>query len=81
MFANISGIWAAQIFRADDRPRYHRALTINVCIIAFALSLASALALYLKFRYKRNKVEEDSREENTESGIRTPDTKLSDDDE
>lgn len=50
MAANAAGIYASQIFRADDRPRYHRALTVNVSILAF--SLASTLNLALYFRLK-----------------------------
>ena len=40
MGANIAGIYGAQVFRADDRPRYRRAFTINLAILAFALLLA-----------------------------------------
>lgn len=40
MGANIAGIYGAQIFRQDDRPRYRRAFSINCAILAFGLSLA-----------------------------------------
>ncbi|KAF4550548.1 MFS-type transporter-like protein 42 [Elsinoe fawcettii] len=40
MGANIAGIYGAQIFRADDRPRYRRAFSVNCAILAFGLSCA-----------------------------------------
>ena len=40
MGANCAGIYGAQLFRQDDRPRYRRGFTINIAIVAFGLGLA-----------------------------------------
>jgi hypothetical protein len=40
MGANIAGIYGAQIFRQDDRPRYRRGFSINIAILAAGLFLA-----------------------------------------
>ncbi|KAF2027105.1 putative MFS transporter [Setomelanomma holmii] len=40
MGINIAGIYGAQIFRADDRPRYRRAFSIACAILAFGLVIA-----------------------------------------
>ncbi|PNS18223.1 hypothetical protein CAC42_7592 [Sphaceloma murrayae] len=40
MGANIAGIYGAQIFRSDDRPRYRRAFSVNCAILAFGLACA-----------------------------------------
>lgn len=40
MGANIAGIYGAQIFREDDRPRYRRAFSVACAILAFGLILA-----------------------------------------
>ncbi|TKX25001.1 MFS transporter-like protein 41 [Elsinoe australis] len=40
MGANIAGIYGAQIFRSDDRPRYRRAFSVNCAVLAFGLSCA-----------------------------------------
>jgi hypothetical protein len=40
MGANIAGIYGAQIFRQDDRPRYRRAFSVNCAVLAFGLVLA-----------------------------------------
>lgn len=40
MGANIAGIYGAQIFRQDDRPRYRRAFSVACAILAFGLGLA-----------------------------------------
>ena len=37
--ANMAGIYGAQIFREDDEPRYRRAFSVDIAIIAFGLSL------------------------------------------
>lgn len=54
MAANAAGIYAAQLFRSDDRPRYHRALAIDIVILTVSLITAISLALY--YRYKDRKV-------------------------
>lgn len=38
--ANMAGIYGAQLFRADDSPRYRRAFAVNCAIIAFGVLLA-----------------------------------------
>lgn len=55
MGANIAGIYGAQIFRADDRPRYRRAFNVNIAVLAFGLSLAVLRFLDDKFRGKKVK--------------------------
>lgn len=40
MGANIAGIYGAQIFRQDDRPRYRRAFSVACAVLAFGLVLA-----------------------------------------
>lgn len=41
MGANIAGIYGAQIFREDDRPRYRRAFSVNCAVLAIGLALAA----------------------------------------
>jgi hypothetical protein len=41
MGANIAGIYGAQIFRQDDRPRYRRGFSINIGVLTFGLALAT----------------------------------------
>lgn len=41
MGANTAGIYGAQIFRADDRPRYRRGFSINIAVLTVGLSLAA----------------------------------------
>lgn len=40
MGANIAGIYGAQIFRQDDRPRYRRGFSINIAVLTVGLCLA-----------------------------------------
>ena len=40
MGANIAGIYGAQIFRADDNPRYRRAFAVAAAVLAFGLVVA-----------------------------------------
>lgn len=40
MGANIAGIYGAQIFRSDDKPRYRRAFAVACAILAFGLLVA-----------------------------------------
>ena len=53
MGANTAGIYGAQIFRADDRPRYRRGFTIAIGVLAFGLILA--LVRYVDDRVRRRK--------------------------
>ncbi len=41
MGANIAGIYGAQIFRQDDRPRYRRGFSINIAVLTLAVVLAA----------------------------------------
>ncbi|KAG8623532.1 hypothetical protein KVT40_008508 [Elsinoe batatas] len=61
MGANIAGIYGAQIFRSDDRPRYRRAFSVNCAILAFGLSCAIFRYVDDIFRRKKKQqlVEED----------------------
>lgn len=54
MGANIAGIYGAQIFREDDKPRYRRGFSIDIAIIAFGLSLAVLRYLDDLRRRRRN---------------------------
>ena len=40
MGANIADIYGAQIFRSDDKPRYRRAFSIGIGVLAFGATLA-----------------------------------------
>lgn len=40
MGANIAGIYGAQIFRSDDKPKYRRAFSIACAVLAFGIVLA-----------------------------------------
>ena len=55
MGANIAGIYGAQIFRADDLPRYRRAFNVNIAVLAVGLSLAVLRFLDDKLRRKKIK--------------------------
>lgn len=56
MGANIAGIYGAQIFRQDDRPRYRRGFSINIAVLAFALILA--IIRFLDDRVRRRRAVE-----------------------
>ena len=53
MGANIAGIYGAQIFRQDDRPRYRRAFSVACAVLAFGLALA--IFRYVDDRLRRRK--------------------------
>jgi hypothetical protein len=55
MSANIGAIYGAQIFQADDKPRYRRAFVTNIGLLAAALALATGRYVWEKYRTKRNK--------------------------
>lgn len=54
MSANIGAIYGAQIFQADDKPKYRRAFGTNIGLLAAALSLAAGRYIWEKYRMKRN---------------------------
>lgn len=53
MGANIAGIYGAQIFRSDDRPRYRRAFSVNCAILSVGLLLAIVRYIDDKLRRRR----------------------------
>jgi hypothetical protein len=53
MGANIAGIYGAQIFRQDDRPRYRRAFSIACAILALGLVMAIVRYIDDKIRKRR----------------------------
>jgi hypothetical protein len=53
MGANIAGIYGAQIFREDDKPRYRRAFAIACAILAFGLIVAAFRYVTDKLRQRR----------------------------
>jgi hypothetical protein len=53
MGANIAGIYGAQIFRQDDRPRYRRAFAIACAVLAFGLLVA--IGRYLDDKIRKRK--------------------------
>jgi hypothetical protein len=55
MGANIAGIYGAQIFRSDDRPRYRRAFAIACAILAFGLAVAVVRYVDDKIRKRRKR--------------------------
>lgn len=59
MAANAAGIYGNQLFRSDDKPRYHRALTIDAVILAVSLLSAILLALYYRYKNRQESQKED----------------------
>lgn len=53
MGANIAGIYGAQIFRRDDRPRYRRAFAVACAVLAFGLVVA--IGRYVSDKIRRRK--------------------------
>jgi peptidoglycan/LPS O-acetylase OafA/YrhL len=53
MGANIAGIYGAQIFRQDDRPRYRRAFAVACAILAVGLAVAIVRYVDDKIRQRR----------------------------
>lgn len=53
MGANIAGIYGAQIFRNDDRPRYRRGFAIACAVLATGLVLAIVRYIDGKIRNRR----------------------------
>lgn len=54
MSANIGAIYGAQIFQADDKPRYRRAFATNIGLLAAALCLAIGRYLWETRRLRRS---------------------------
>ncbi|KAH8704384.1 pantothenate transporter liz1 [Phaeosphaeriaceae sp. PMI808] len=53
MGANIAGIYGAQIFRQDDRPRYRRGFAVACAVLAVGLGLAIVRYVDNKIRLRR----------------------------
>jgi hypothetical protein len=53
MGANIAGIYGAQIFRADDKPKYRRGFSINIAVLVVGLSLATLRYIDDRIRRRR----------------------------
>ena len=53
MGANIAGIYGAQIFRQDDRPRYRRGFSVNIGVITFGLTIAAIRYIDDKIRKRK----------------------------
>ena len=54
MGANIAGIYGAQIFRADDKPRYRRGFGIDIAVLAVGLFIATVRYVDDRLRRRRN---------------------------
>lgn len=54
MGANAAGIYGAQIFRSDDKPKYRRAFTVGAVVLAVGLLLAIVRYIDDRIRRKRN---------------------------
>ncbi|CAM1501311.1 Fc.00g104730.m01.CDS01 [Cosmosporella sp. VM-42] len=61
MGANIAGIYGAQIFRQDDKPRYRRGFSINIGVLTFGLSLVVLRYLDDRFRRRRHNPQNEPR--------------------
>lgn len=65
MGANTAGIYGAQIFRADDKPRYRRAFVIGISVLSVGLLCAIVRKIDEALRGRQGKVlegEDDSNE-------------------
>lgn len=67
MGANIAGIYGAQIFRNDDRPRYRRAFAIACAVLAFGLMLA--LFRYITEKISRRRKLRSLEDSSSEDGL------------
>lgn len=79
MGANIAGIYGAQIFRNDDRPRYRRAFSIACAILAvgFALAIGRYVDDKIRKRKKRAVIEDTSSNNSPRIGSIVPSEDLS----
>lgn len=53
MGANTAGIYGAQIFRSDDKPKYRRGFSIGIGVLAVGLALATIRYVDDKLRRRR----------------------------
>lgn len=61
MGANIAGIYGAQIFRSDDKPRYRRGFSINIAILTIGVTFA--FGRYLDDLRRRRKIAQQIRDD------------------
>ena len=54
MGANIAGIYGAQIFRADDKPRYRRGFGIDIAVLTVGVTIAALRYVDDLVRRRRN---------------------------
>ncbi|OAL52629.1 alternative sulfate transporter [Pyrenochaeta sp. DS3sAY3a] len=67
MGANIAGIYGAQIFRNDDRPRYRRAFAIACAVLSVGLILA--LVRYITEKISRRRKLRNLEDSSSEDGL------------
>lgn len=58
--ANLAGVYGAQLYRSDDRPRYKRAFAVSLAVIAAGLTFAIVRLVDEKLVRGRKRREEDS---------------------
>lgn len=63
MGANIAGIYGAQIFRSDDKPRYRRAFVIGIAVLAFGTILAIVRKVDEKINGRKGRQDDEASEE------------------
>lgn len=68
MGANIAGIYGAQIFRQEDKPKYRSGFSIGIGILAFAIFLSTVRYIDDLFRKRRNSRRPDSITNSSEDG-------------
>ncbi|KAJ4376418.1 hypothetical protein N0V83_001701 [Neocucurbitaria cava] len=66
MGANIAGIYGAQIFRNDDRPRYRRAFAVACAVLAVGLLLA--IFRFVEDRLRRRRKAQNLEDSSSEDG-------------
>jgi predicted MFS family arabinose efflux permease len=71
MGANMAGIYGAQIFRADDKPRYRRAFVIGIAVLAFGTLCAIGRKVDEHFRGRQGKAALETEEEEATDNGRT----------
>lgn len=62
MGANIAGIYGAQIYRSDDKPRYRRAFVLCIAVLAFGLGCA-LVRQWDEYRRRKSKQGSDATED------------------
>jgi TRAP-type C4-dicarboxylate transport system permease small subunit len=67
MGANIAGIYGAQIFRQDDRPKYRRGFSIACAVLAVGLTLA--IFRFIDDQWRKRKNRKDSPRQSSKSDV------------